>query len=93
MAGLPEGFTMLPEGQETLYPGVAVVNGAVVSTVPTPADPQYPRLKAPAPQPPQSAPRPSTAASPTIPTGPVPTGTAGQFRFLINNASSSTNGH
>eukprot|EP00971_Amphidinium_carterae_P088361 1748018-Amphidinium_carterae.1 len=46
--------------------------------MPTPVDPQYPRLKAATPQPPQSVPRPSTATSPTSPTGAVPTDTAGQ---------------
>eukprot|EP00971_Amphidinium_carterae_P136653 2707514-Amphidinium_carterae.1 len=73
MAGLPEGFTMLPEGQEPIYSGITIGNGAAVNVMPTSADSQYPRLKAPAPQPPQSAPSPTTAASPTSPTGAVPT--------------------
>eukprot|EP00971_Amphidinium_carterae_P193402 3837804-Amphidinium_carterae.1 len=70
MAGLPEGFAMLPEGQEPIYSGVTIGAGATVNVV---SNPQYPRLKAPAPQPPQSAPRPSTAASPTSPTEPMET--------------------
>eukprot|EP00971_Amphidinium_carterae_P067984 1345326-Amphidinium_carterae.1 len=31
MAGIPEGFTMLPEGQEPVFSGVTIGNGAVVN--------------------------------------------------------------
>eukprot|EP00971_Amphidinium_carterae_P217810 4323848-Amphidinium_carterae.1 len=76
MAGLPEGFAMLPEGQEAIYSGITIGNGAVANVMPSTADPQRPQLKARPPQEPQlaqSVPRPSTAANPASPPDTVPT--------------------
>eukprot|EP00971_Amphidinium_carterae_P048667 959371-Amphidinium_carterae.1 len=74
MAGIPEDFAMVHEAQSGVtVSAVSIGAGATVNTM------QHPRLKAPAPPPPQSTtPRPSTSANPTSPTGAVPTSAAGQ---------------
>eukprot|EP00971_Amphidinium_carterae_P030980 609459-Amphidinium_carterae.1 len=71
MAGLPDGFTMLPEGQAPIANGVTfATEDDTVHTVP-PASYRTPQR-------PQSVPRPSTSANPVSPPGTMPTGTAGQ---------------
>eukprot|EP00971_Amphidinium_carterae_P012687 249964-Amphidinium_carterae.1 len=64
------GFAMVYEAQS------GVTNGAMTMETDNPL--QQPRMKARAPQPPQSTPRPSTSANPTSPIAEVSTGTAGQ---------------
>eukprot|EP00971_Amphidinium_carterae_P246652 4898882-Amphidinium_carterae.1 len=65
MAGLPDGFTMLPEGHEPIVSGVTIASGNTINIMPSTSvtDPPYPRLKARPPQQPQSVQRQPTDTS------------------------------
>eukprot|EP00971_Amphidinium_carterae_P233741 4638465-Amphidinium_carterae.1 len=80
MAGLPDGFTMLPEEHGPIqHSGVTIAAGNTINVLPTtsPGGVSFATADATTPMP-QSVPRPSTAANPASPPGTMPTGRAGQ---------------
>eukprot|EP00971_Amphidinium_carterae_P057753 1142159-Amphidinium_carterae.1 len=84
MAGLPDGFTMLPEEHEPVHRrGVTIAAGNTINGLPTATQSSVSFATADETVPPQtgraqSVPKPSTAHSPTSPPGTIPTGRAGQ---------------